>query len=267
MALPAPHANLAADKLIYRHAPGAEPILKSISFAIEPGDMLGIIGHSGAGKSTLARLLVGALKPTSGVVRIGGDDIANWPAEALGPHIGYVPQDVELLPATVAQNIARMHAAPDPAAVVAAAQLANCDALIQRLPQGYDTLLGPQGHLLSGGQRQRVALARAFYGNPKVVVLDEPNASLDSEGEQALIAALRRAHAAGITCIVITQRASVVSALTKMMVLHEGRVHSFGPKEEMLQSKLRPAAPAAPAVALVRTSAPLAERVKNHGVA
>ena len=258
MGLPAPQATLSADKLVFRPSPGADPILKNLTFAIEPGDVLGIIGHSGAGKSTLARLLVGVLAPSTGVVRIGGDDIANWPPEALGPFIGYVPQDVELLPATIAQNIARMRGTPDPEAVVAAAQLANCHALIQRLPQGYDTPLGPQGHRLSGGQRQRIALARAFYGNPKIVVLDEPNASLDSEGEEALIAALRQAHAAGITCVVITQRASVVPALTKMMVLREGRIEAFGPKDEVSQSQIRPAV-AAPAAAT--------GRAKNHGVA
>ncbi|WP_088347609.1 MULTISPECIES: type I secretion system permease/ATPase [Rhodomicrobium] len=264
MALPAPQATLSADRLVYRPSPGAEPILKTLTFAIEPGDMLGIIGHSGAGKSTLARLLVGALAPNSGIVRIGGDDIANWPAEALGPFIGYVPQDVEMLPATVAQNIARMHGAPDPEAVVAAAKLANCHELIQRLPQGYDTPLGAQGHMLSGGQRQRIALARAFYGHPRIVVLDEPNASLDSEGEQALIAALRQAHAAGITCVVITQRASVVSALTKMMVLREGRIEAFGPKEEVLQSQIRPAGAVLP---VPPVPAPMTARVKSHGMA
>jgi PrtD family type I secretion system ABC transporter len=244
MALPEPSARLSAEKLVYMPAPGSEPILKGLSFAIEPGEVVGIIGPSGAGKSTLARLLVGALNPTAGLVRMGGDDLAHWSPEALGPFIGYVPQDVELFPATVAQNIARLDAAPDPDKVVAAAKLANCHELIQRLPNGYDTLLGPQGHALSGGQRQRVALARAFYGRPKLVVLDEPNASLDSEGEQALIMALVEARKAGITCVVITQRTSVVPALTQLMVLREGRIEAYGPKEEVLQSQIRQAAPA-----------------------
>jgi ATP-binding cassette subfamily C protein len=244
MALPEPSARLSAEKLVYMPAPGSEPILKGLSFAIEPGEVVGIIGPSGAGKSTLARLLVGALTPTAGLVRIGGDDLQHWSPEALGPFIGYVPQDVELFPATVAQNIARLDAAPDPEKVVAAAKLANCHELIQRLPGGYDTLLGPQGHALSGGQRQRVALARAFYGRPKLVVLDEPNASLDSDGEQALITALIEARKTGITCVVITQRTSVVPALTKVMVLREGRIEAYGPKEEVLQSQIRQAAPA-----------------------
>ena len=248
MRLPAPHARLSAEKLIYAAAPGTEPIIKALSFAVEPGDAVGVIGPSGAGKSTLARLLVGALQPTAGVVRIGGDDLRHWSSEALGPHIGYVPQDVELLPATVAQNIARMSAAPDPAKVVEAAQLANCHELIQRLPKGYDTLLGPQGHALSGGQRQRIALARAFYGRPKIVVLDEPNANLDVEGEQALTSALIEARNSGMTCLVITQRTAVVRALTKIMVLKDGRIEAFGPREEVLQQQIRPApVPASPA--------------------
>jgi ATP-binding cassette subfamily C protein len=257
MALPEPEARLAVDKLVFRPAPGAEPVLKGVSFSVEPGEVVGVIGPSGAGKSTLARLLVGAIAPTAGVVRIGGDDRANWLPEALGPFIGYVPQDVELFPATVAENIARMSALPDPQKVVAAARLANCHDLIQSLPQGYDTVLGSQGQTLSGGQRQRIALARAFYGSPKVVVLDEPNASLDSEGEQALIAALLQARGAGITCVVITQRTSVLPALTKMMVLREGRIEAFGPKDEVMQGQIRPAGEAgAPAPAPVPSKQP-----------
>lgn len=241
MALPEPEARVAVEKLVFATTAGAKPVLQGLSFALEPGDVLGIIGPSGAGKSTLARLLVGAIAPSAGVVRIGGDDRANWRPEALGPFIGYVPQDVELFPATIAQNIARMSGSPDPEKVVAAARLANCHELIQSLPQGYDTILEGGGHALSGGQRQRIALARAFYGSLKVVVLDEPNASLDSEGEQALIAALLQARGAGITCVVITQRASIMPALTKMMVLRAGRIEAFGPKDEVMQSQIRPA--------------------------
>jgi ATP-binding cassette subfamily C protein len=259
MALPEPEATVSIEKLVFQPAPGAEPVLKGLSFAIEPGDVVGIVGPSGAGKSTLARLLVGAIKPSAGVIRIGGDDLMNWRPEALGPFIGYVPQDVELFPATVAHNIARMSASPDPEMVVAAARLANCHELIQRLPQGYDTVVGAQGHALSGGQRQRIALARAFYGKPKVVVLDEPNASLDSEGEQALIAALKQAHASGITCVVITQRTSVMPALTRLMLLREGRIEAFGPRDEVLQKQIRPAIrTAASSAAPTPTSQPAA---------
>ncbi|WP_052161839.1 type I secretion system permease/ATPase [Hoeflea sp. BAL378] len=239
MPLPEPVGSITAEKLVYQVAPGEEPILKGLSFAIQPGEVVGILGPSGAGKSTLARILVGALTPTSGTVRIGGDDLGNWRADALGPHIGYVPQDVELLPATIAQNIARMEPVPDSDKVIAAARLANCHELIQRLPHGYDTVLSPQGHALSGGQRQRVALARAFYGNPKVVVLDEPNASLDNDGELALLAALKQASEAGITCLVVTQRTSVAAALHTVMLLNDGRIEAFGPRNEILQ--MRPA--------------------------
>lgn len=245
MALPDPGGSLAAEKLVYAAAPGQEPIIKGMSFAIEAGEIVGVIGPTGAGKSTLARLLVGALKPSAGLVRIGGDDLGHWSAEALGPFMGYVPQDVELFPASVATNIARMGAA-DPDKVIAAAQLANCHELIQRLPNGYDTQLGPAGHMLSGGQRQRIALARAFYGNPRVMVLDEPNASLDNDGEQALMRALQAAKEAGITCLVITQRTSIVPVLTKMMMIRDGRIEAFGPRDEVLQSQIHAAATATP---------------------
>jgi ATP-binding cassette subfamily C protein len=171
-----------------------------------------------------------------------------------------------------------MSAAPDPDMVVAAARLANCHELIQQLPKGYDTPLGPQGHVLSGGQRQRIALARAFYGTPRVVILDEPNASLDSEGEHALTAALRQAHADGITCIVITQRASILAALTKVMLLRDGRIEAFGPKEEILQKRIAPVpatretparqqALVAEAMGARSGGKPQAARSKNHGVA
>jgi PrtD family type I secretion system ABC transporter len=251
MALPAPEPTLAAEQLVFGASDGGEPILRGISFSVGAGEVVGIVGPSGAGKSTLARLLVGAIAPAIGTVRIGGDDIANWRPEALGPFVGYVPQDVELFPGTVAGNIARMSGSPDPEKVVAAARLANCHELVQRLPRGYDTMLGPGGHMLSGGQRQRIALARAFYGEPRIVVLDEPNASLDSEGEQALVTALKQAHAAGITCLIITQRTSVVPALTKMMVLRDGRIEAFGPKDEILHRQIQPAARPQPASSVV----------------
>jgi ATP-binding cassette subfamily C protein len=233
--LPAPVGSLSVEKLAYAPRPGTEPIIKGIQFQISPGDIVGIIGPSGAGKSTLARLLVGAIRPTVGLVRIGGDDLLNWSPEALGPHLGYLSQDIEMFPATVAQNIARMNASPDFERVLAAAKLANCHELIQRLPQGYDTLLGPQGTALSGGQRQRIALARAFFGNPKIVVLDEPNASLDSEGEDALVAALIHAGKIGITCVVITQRTSLNAALRTLIVMREGRIEAIGPRDEVLR--------------------------------
>ncbi len=243
MELPAPDATIAVEKLVYRANDNSEPILKGISFAIEAGEIVGLVGPSGAGKSTLARLIVGAMRPTAGIVRIGGSDRAHWLPEDLGPYIGYVPQDVELFPASVAQNIARMSPEPDSGKVVAAARLANCHDLIQRLPKGYNTLLGTNGYGLSGGERQRIALARAFYGEPRIVVLDEPDASLDTRGEEALFGALQQARAAGITCVVITQRMAVVPALTKIMFMRGGRIEAFGPRDEILQKQLRAAAP------------------------
>lgn len=240
MRLPTPEATVALENLCYRTASG-QPIITGITASIEAGEIVGIIGPSGAGKSTLARLLVGAIEPTSGTVRLGGNDLKHWQSEALGPHMGYLPQDVELFPGTIAENIARMASAPDPEKVIAAAKLANCHELIQRLPLGYDTPLGPSGHGLSGGQRQRIALARALYGGPRILVLDEPNASLDSEGEQALIAALVQARSMGTTVIVITQRTSILPAITKLMVLRDGRLEAFGPKNELLSGQLRTA--------------------------
>lgn len=238
LSLPAPDATVAFERVSFRPKEAAEPILKGLSFRIEAGDVVGIVGPSGAGKSTMARLLVGALAPNGGTVRIGGDDRRNWEADALGPFIGYVPQDVELFPASVAQNIARMALEPDPTLVVKAARLASCHELIQQLPNGYDTMLGINGFGLSGGERQRVALARAFFGHPRIVVLDEPDASLDVYGEQALTAALQQARKAGITCVVITQRMSIVPTLTKIMVIQDGRIEAYGPREEILQRQL-----------------------------
>ncbi|ESR23069.1 type I secretion system permease/ATPase [Lutibaculum baratangense] len=239
MKLPVPDGSVAVEKLIHAPATGGEPIIKGISFEIEPGEVVGVIGPSGAGKSTLARLLVGALQPTQGLVRIGGDDLRHWAPDALGPHVGYVPQDVELFPTTIACNIARMDPNPDADEVVTAARLAGCHKLIQRMRDGYETVIGPSGQVLSGGQRQRVALARALYGRPRVVVLDEPNASLDGEGEHALVTALQACREAGITCIVITQRPNVVPALTQLLVLREGRIEDFGPKEDVLRRQMR----------------------------
>ncbi|SOE17222.1 ATP-binding cassette subfamily C protein [Hoeflea halophila] len=247
MALPAPEARLSVDKLVFLPEAGAVPVLKGLSFSVDPGEVVGIIGPSGAGKSTLARLLVGAIAPSAGVIRLGGDDLQNWSPEALGPHIGYVPQDVELFPASVAQNIARLSGSPDPEKVVAAARMANCHELIQSLPQGYDTVLGLNGYALSGGQRQRIALARAFFGNPRLVVLDEPNATLDSQGEEALIVALRQAQSSGMACVIITQRTSVLPALSKMMLLRDGQIEAFGSKDEVMKSLIRPAGQPEPA--------------------
>ena len=234
MRLPDPEGRITAENVFYQPPGLAKPILQRIQFEVEAGETLGIVGPSAAGKSTLGRLLVGVERPTVGHVRLDGADIFSWDNEALGEHIGYMPQDVELFSGTVAQNIGRLQENPDPEAVVRAAKLAGLHDLILRLADGYDTEIGWGGQLLSGGQRQRVALARALYGNPKVVVLDEPNANLDSQGDDALVQALRALKAANVTVILITHRPSTLALMDKILVLNGGTVQRFGPRDETL---------------------------------
>ncbi|MFD0917227.1 type I secretion system permease/ATPase [Pseudahrensia aquimaris] len=213
---------------------GDEPILKNLSFEIPQGDMLGIVGPSGSGKSTLARLLVGAQVPDHGVVRIDGTDIQNWDDRQIGNQIGYLSQEVRLFPGTVKENIARMSEAPDDNLVLEAARKAQVHELIQSLPQGYDTFVGPGGYKPSVGQRQRIALARAFYGNPRIMVLDEPNANLDDDGQLALRLALRAARENGATVIVVTQRKQVLTDMANIMRLHAGTIDFHGSNQEFV---------------------------------
>lgn len=212
-----------------------EPLLKRIGATIPAGTCVAVIGPSGAGKTTLMRALVGAIAPRSGLVRIDGADIRNWDPDRLGQYIGYLAQDVELLPGTVAQNIARF--APDAAdeAIILAARKAGVDDLVLKLPKAYDTMIGPGGLQLSGGQRQRVGLARAFFGTPRILVLDEPNANLDVEGEKALERALATAKKERITVLIATQRRSVVEKADRIMVLRDGVLEEYGPREEVIQ--------------------------------
>jgi len=237
--LPAPQGALELEGVAFRLQD--KVILRGISFRIAPGDALGLIGPSASGKSTLARLIVGVWQPVAGAVRLDAADVAAWPREKLGPHLGYLPQDVELFGGTVAENIARM-GAPDAAEVVRAAQRANVHELILRLPKGYDTEIGEAGQSLSPGQRQRIGLARALYGKPRLVVLDEPNANLDHEGEEALLRTLDLLKADGVTVVIIAHRPSLLRNVDKMLVLNDGAVASFGPRAEVMARVTRQAA-------------------------
>ncbi len=233
MSLPAPHGEVSAEALVVTPPGAQQPVIRGMSFRVEPGESVGIIGPSGAGKSTLARALLGIWPATHGKVRLDGADIFSWKRDELGPHIGYLPQDIELFEGTISENIARFSAI-DPTAVVEAARIAGVHELILRLPQGYDTVIGASGGTLSGGQRQRIGLARAVYGKPKLMVLDEPNSNLDDQGEQALAAALQQLKAAGTTLFVITHRPSVLASVDKLMVLREGTLVLFGPRDQVL---------------------------------
>ena len=244
MKLPRPEGRLVTEGISFR-APNMEKmILINIAFDLAPGEALAVIGPSAAGKSTLARLLTGVWAPTTGIVRLDGADVAYWPRKDLGPSIGYVPQDVELFDGSVADNIARLGTV-DSEAVVAAAKRAGAHEMILGLPEGYDTPVGEQGGRLSPGQRQRIALARALYGNPRLVVLDEPNSNLDGAGEVALAQALVRLRKDGVTSVVVTHRPSLIGHVDKVLVLNAGRVQHFGPARDVLDALPRRAQQAA----------------------
>ena len=233
VALPAPAGRVAFENVVFAPLPGRPAVIRNLSFSLAPGESLGIVGPSASGKTTLVRLLLGIWKPHAGVVRLDGADVAGWDRDALGAHVGYLPQDVELFSGTVAQNIARLGPV-DSQRVVEAARLAHAHDMILRLPEGYETQIGPSGCVLSGGQRQRIALARALYGNPRLVVLDEPNASLDGDGERALAAALAELKQRGTTVVLVGHRPALMSALDRLAVLNEGALEAFGPASAVL---------------------------------
>lgn len=235
MALPAPKGRIIFEQVSAGPPGQRAATLHLVSFHLAAGEVMGVLGASGSGKSTLARVLVGVWPTLGGTVRLDGADIHRWNRDDLGPYIGYLPQDIELFRGSIAQNIARFREA-DPEKVVAAAQQAGVHELILRLPQGYDTVLGEDGSGLSGGQKQRVALARALYGQPSLVVLDEPNSNLDTQGEAALAGAIAQLKAQGTSVILVTHRSSVLAQADKLLVLNDGRLQAFGASQEVLKA-------------------------------
>ncbi len=244
LSLPAPQGRVSVEALTIFSQTDRRPLLQGISFQLEPGSGLGIIGPTGAGKTTLARALTGNWPLKQGVVRLDGADLDHWDPVELGPYLGYLPQRVDLFEGTISQNIARFQTSARPDDIVEAAKQAAVHDMIQQLPDGYNTHIGPRGGTLSAGQCQRIGLARALYGQPALVILDEPNANLDAEGEAALIKAVLSVRARGGTVILVAHRPSAIAALDKLMMLRNGRMIAFGDKDEVLAKVIatRPAA-------------------------
>ena len=238
--LPPLTGAIEAERVTFGFPGGGRPVLRGVSFALQPGESLGIVGPSASGKSTLLRVALGVWKPASGTMRLDGADAAAWPRERLGAQVGYLPQDVELFAGSVAENIARLGEV-DAAGVVRAAQRAHVHEMILRLPEGYDTQIGEGGQALSPGQRQRIALARALYGDPRLVVLDEPNANLYQQGDAALLQALEGLKAEGVTVLIVAHRPSLLRGVDKLLVLREGAVDMFGPRKAVMARLTRPA--------------------------
>lgn len=232
--LPRPEGRLDVERLLYIPGGTKQVILNGISFSLNPGETLAVIGNSGAGKTTLGKMLVGSILPTSGNVRLDLMDLRNWDPRQLGENIGYLPQDVQLFPGTIKQNIARMREDATDDQIHRAAVLADVHDMIAQLPQGYETMVAADGSPLSGGQKQRIALARAFFGDPRLLVLDEPNSNLDVAGDKALARAIEHARANGITCVVITQKPALLNVVDKIMLLANGNIALFGKREEVL---------------------------------
>ena len=233
MALPAPRGALQVEQLVAGAPGNPASILKGVAFALAPGEVLAVVGPSASGKTTLARVLMGLWPAAMGKVRLDGADVFTWDKSELGPHVGYLPQGVELFDGTLAENIARFGEV-EMAKVEAAARAVGLHDFILALPQGYDSPVGRDGAMLSGGQRQRVGLARAIYGDPVFVVLDEPNSSLDEEGDAALAGAIRMMKSRGTTFVVMTHRTSVLAVADKMLVLRDGQTQAFGPRDDVL---------------------------------
>jgi ATP-binding cassette subfamily C exporter for protease/lipase len=263
MSLPPPRGQISVEAVTAGPPGSGVAVIKNLSFSIVPGDVLGIIGPSGGGKSTLARLLVGVWPSAAGYVRLDGADVYLWNKDELGPHIGYLPQDIELFAGTVSENIGRFGEI-DPEQVVLAAKRAQVHELILQFPQGYDTPLGDGGAGLSGGQKQRIGLARAMYGDPSLLVLDEPNSNLDEAGEQALVSAIVDFRTRGKTVVLITHRSSVIGVTNKLLLLQGGTAHLFGSTAKVLTDLATAAKkhmpPALPGAALGTATAKCAQK-------
>ena len=246
MALQRPNRTLAVENAAVI-APGTQKVVaQDIQFTLEHGSGLGIIGPSGSGKSSVARMLVGVWTPARGKVRLDGAALDQWSSEALGPHIGYLPQDVELLAGSVAQNISRFESKPDANAIIAAAKAAGVHELVTGLSEGYETQVGEQGTALSAGQAQRIALARALYRDPFLIVLDEPNSNLDAEGDEALTNAVLSVRARGGIIVIIAHRPSAIAGVDLLLVMNQGRQQAFGPKDAIMAKLVKPASVPAP---------------------
>jgi len=246
--LPNPKGHLEVERIILKAPAGGDLILRNVSFALKPGEVLGVIGPSGSGKSTLARIAAGAVAPDAGEVRVDGASIADWDAEALAQHVGYLPQNMALLPGTISENISRFRSAiaTDKAEidreVIAAAKLAGAHDMILQLPNGYDTVIKTNGFELSAGQAQRVALARALFGNPQVFILDEPNSALDQDGEEALDRAVKTMVARGAAVMIVAHRTAILNNADKLLVLNEGTVAQYGSRQEVVEELRKRAA-------------------------
>ncbi|WP_046489743.1 type I secretion system permease/ATPase [Pseudomonas veronii] len=265
MALPDPEGHIQVENLVIA-PPGAKAaVIRNMSFVTPAGSIVGIVGPSAAGKSTLARALLGIWPPQHGTVRLDGADIAAWDKQKLGPHLGYLPQDIELFEGTISDNVARFGKV-DPEKVVLAARVAGVHEMILQLPDGYDTVIGSEGINLSGGQRQRIGLARAIYGSPRLIVLDEPNSNLDDVGEKALAVALQKIKETGATVFIISHRPSILSRLDRIMVMSAGTITMYGARDQVIaelaqqqakaQQRVAPTAPAASAATDVASVQP-----------
>lgn len=232
--LPNPEGRLDVERLLYVPQGTKRVVLNGLNFTLAPGESLAVIGNSGAGKTTLGKMLVGSILPTSGAVRLDLMDLRNWDQRQLGTNVGYLPQDVQLFPGTIKQNIARMRADATDDQIHTAAVLANVHEMIASFPQGYETMVAADGAPLSGGQKQRIALARAFFGEPRLVVLDEPNSNLDTAGDAALARALAHAKAHDMTIVVITQKPSLLGSVDKIMLMAEGNIALFGTRDRVM---------------------------------